>query len=146
MLFVVNCSLYLSMNRFWFVFCCFFGRYHFDGSTRQFFEGWYFKVSIPEKRQTFCFIYTIENPAFPNKLTPAEEEKYGRRSTGAGVQILGAYDKYISQYSEESHNFWGSKFLWWCFCISSFLISVDSEKNICPIWWVVLNGGNENDL
>ncbi|CAO2825954.1 unnamed protein product [Amaranthus hypochondriacus] len=83
--------------------------YHFDGSTRQFFEGWYFKVSIPEKRQTFCFIYSIENPAFPKKLTPTEEEKYGRRSTGAGVQILGAYDKYISQYSEESHNFWGRR-------------------------------------
>lgn len=88
-----------------------FGRYHFDGSTRQFFEGWYFKVSIPEKRQSFCFMYSVENPAFRKKLTPIEEAKYGRRFTGVGAQILGADDKYICQYSEESKNFWGSKFL-----------------------------------
>lgn len=83
--------------------------YHFDGSTRQFFEGWYFKVSIPEKRQSFCFMYSNENPAFRKKLTPVEEAKYGPRFTGVGAQILGAYDKYICQYSEESHNFWGSR-------------------------------------
>ncbi|KAL2940082.1 Tocopherol cyclase chloroplastic, partial [Bienertia sinuspersici] len=68
--------------------------YHFDGSNRQFFEGWYFKVSIPEKRQSFCFMYSVENPAFRKKLTPIEEAKYGARFTGVGAQILGAYDKY----------------------------------------------------
>ncbi|XP_057522940.1 tocopherol cyclase, chloroplastic-like [Amaranthus tricolor] len=83
--------------------------YHFDGSTRQFFEGWYFKVSIPEKRQSFCFMYSVENPAFRKPLTPIEEAKYGRRFTGVGAQILGADDKYICQFSEESQNFWGSR-------------------------------------
>ncbi|XP_010668187.2 tocopherol cyclase, chloroplastic [Beta vulgaris subsp. vulgaris] len=83
--------------------------YHFDGSSRQFFEGWYFKVSIPERRQSFCFMYSVENPAFRKKLTPIEEAKYGRRFTGVGAQILGADDKYICQYSEESPNFWGSR-------------------------------------
>lgn len=83
--------------------------YHFDGSTRQFFEGWYFKVSLPEKKQSFCFMYSVENPAFRKKLSPIEEAKYGRRFNGVGAQILGAYDKYICQYSEESHNFWGSR-------------------------------------
>jgi len=56
-------------------------------------------------------MYSVENPAFRKKLTPNEEAKYGRRFTGVGAQILGAYDKYICQYSEESHNFWGGKFL-----------------------------------
>lgn len=84
-------------------------RYHFDGTARKFFEGWYFKVSIPEKRQSFCFMYSVENPAFRKPLTTFELAQYGPRFTGVGAQILGADDKYICQYTPESHNFWGSK-------------------------------------
>ncbi|XP_020536393.1 tocopherol cyclase, chloroplastic isoform X2 [Jatropha curcas] len=83
--------------------------YHFDGTTRQFFEGWYFKVSIPERKQSFCFMYSLENPAFRKKLTPFEVAQHGPRSTGVGAQILGAYDKYICQHVEESQNFWGNR-------------------------------------
>jgi tocopherol cyclase len=83
--------------------------YHFDGSTRRFFEGWYFKVSIPELRQSFCYMYSVENPAFPKKLSALEVAQHGSRFTGVGAQILGADDKYICQYSEESQNFWGSR-------------------------------------
>ncbi|CAN4128200.1 unnamed protein product [Withania somnifera] len=85
--------------------------YHFDGSTRKFFEGWFFKVSIPECRQSFCFMYSVESPSFTRKLSSLEELQYGPRFTGVGAQILGADDKYICQYSEESSNFWGSMFL-----------------------------------
>ncbi|KAG8375575.1 hypothetical protein BUALT_Bualt10G0114800 [Buddleja alternifolia] len=83
--------------------------YHFDGTARKFFEGWYFKVSIPECRQSFCFMYSVENPAFPKKLSKLEEAQYGPRFTGVGAQILGADDKYICQYTEESRNFWGNR-------------------------------------
>ncbi|KAK1266058.1 hypothetical protein QJS04_geneDACA019313 [Acorus gramineus] len=83
--------------------------YHFDGSTRLFFEGWYFKVSIPECKQSFCFMYSVENPAFPKALGTIEEALYGPRFTGVGAQILGADDKYICQYVKESNNFWGSR-------------------------------------
>lgn len=83
--------------------------YHFDGTARKFFEGWYFKVSIPEKRQSFCFMYSVENPAFPKELTTLELAQYGPRFTGVGAQILGAGDKYICQYTPQSHNFWGSR-------------------------------------
>ncbi|KAK3005419.1 hypothetical protein RJ639_016322 [Escallonia herrerae] len=83
--------------------------YHFDGSTRKFFEGWYFKVSIPEQRQNFCFMYSVENPVFRRKLNRLEEAQHGPRFTGVGAQILGADDKYICQYTEESQNFWGSR-------------------------------------
>ncbi|XP_042498327.1 tocopherol cyclase, chloroplastic [Macadamia integrifolia] len=83
--------------------------YHFDGSTRIFFEGWYFKVSIPQRRQSFCFMYSIENPAFRKRLSAFEQTLYGPRFTGVGAQILGADDKYICQYSEESQYFWGSR-------------------------------------
>ncbi|KAJ0540278.1 putative tocopherol cyclase [Helianthus annuus] len=83
--------------------------YHFDGTTRKFFEGWYFKVSIPEQRQSFCFMYSVENPAFKKDLNILEQLQHGPRFTGVGAQILGAHDKYICQYSKESHNFWGSR-------------------------------------
>ncbi|KAL8170598.1 hypothetical protein V2J09_022402 [Rumex salicifolius] len=83
--------------------------YHFDRSARQFFEGWYFKVSIPEKKQNFCFMYSVENPAFRKRLTPFEQTQYGPRFTGVGAQVLGADNKYICQFSEESYNFWGSR-------------------------------------
>ncbi|TKY74565.1 Tocopherol cyclase [Spatholobus suberectus] len=83
--------------------------YHFDGTARKFFEGWYFKVSIPERRQSFCFMYTVESPVFRKPLTPLEVAQYGPRFTGVGAQILGADEKYICQYSPESQYFWGSR-------------------------------------
>uniref|UniRef100_A0A1D1Z1Z3 Putative tocopherol cyclase, chloroplastic n=1 Tax=Anthurium amnicola TaxID=1678845 RepID=A0A1D1Z1Z3_9ARAE len=83
--------------------------YHFDGTARAFFEGWYFKVSIPECRQSFCFMYSMENPAFTKPLGMLEKAIHGPRFTGVGAQILGAYDKYICQFSEESKYFWGSR-------------------------------------
>ncbi|KAK6927373.1 Tocopherol cyclase [Dillenia turbinata] len=83
--------------------------YHFDGTTRKFFEGWYFKVSIPECRQSFCFMYSVESPGFRKKLTALEVAQYGPRFTGVGAQILGADDKYICQFSEETQNFWGNR-------------------------------------
>ncbi|XP_078176751.1 tocopherol cyclase, chloroplast / vitamin E deficient 1 (VTE1) / sucrose export defective 1 (SXD1) [Carex rostrata] len=83
--------------------------YHFDGTARSFFEGWYFKVSIPQCRQSFCFMYSVENPAFPNGMSMLDRSIYGNRFTGVGVQILGADDKYICQFSDKSKNFWGSR-------------------------------------
>ncbi|KAM7513159.1 hypothetical protein LguiB_012034 [Lonicera macranthoides] len=43
------------------------------------------------------------------KLNRLEEVQHGSRSTGIGAQILGADDKYICQYTEESQRFWGSR-------------------------------------
>ena len=97
-------------------------RYHFDGTTRKFFEGWYFKVSIPERRQSFCFMYSVESPSFRKPLTPLELAQYGPRFTGVGAQILGADDKYICQYSPQSQFFWGSThFLSTLLCSFNFL-------------------------
>ncbi|KAH0453104.1 hypothetical protein IEQ34_017428 [Dendrobium chrysotoxum] len=83
--------------------------YHFDGTARMFFEGWYFKVSIPHSRQSFCFMYSVENPAFSDGMGVLDRAMYGHRFTGVGAQILGADDKYICQFSEKSKNFWGSR-------------------------------------
>lgn len=52
-------------------------------------------------------MYSVENPAFRKRLSPLEVGLYGPRFTGVGAQILGANDKYLCQYTEDSHNFWG---------------------------------------
>ncbi|KAH9310671.1 hypothetical protein KI387_025706, partial [Taxus chinensis] len=83
--------------------------YHFDGSNRRFFEGWYFKVSIPEQKQSFCFMYSDEDPAFSRRPGVLEELLTGPRFPGIGAQILGADEKYICQYSNEVQSFWGSR-------------------------------------
>eukprot|EP01018_Ginkgo_biloba_P015474 Gb_20638 [translate_table: standard] len=83
--------------------------YHFDGSRRRFFEGWYFRVSIPEQKQSFCFMYSAEDPAFSQRPGELEEIFIGPRFPGIGAQILGADDKYICQYSQEVNCFWGSR-------------------------------------
>ncbi|KAJ6816950.1 putative tocopherol cyclase, chloroplastic [Iris pallida] len=83
--------------------------YHFSGSTQVFFEGWFLKVSIPKCKQSFCFIYSVENPAFRDGMGMLDMAVYGPRFTGVGAQILGADDKYICQYTKKSRNFWGSR-------------------------------------
>ena len=40
-------------------------RYHWDGSENPFFEGWYYKVTDPEKMRSFFFIYSVQNPGAP---------------------------------------------------------------------------------
>ncbi|GFQ01987.1 tocopherol cyclase chloroplastic [Phtheirospermum japonicum] len=107
--------------------------YHFDGTARKFFEGWYFKVSIPECRQSFCFMYSVENPSFPQKLSRIEEAQYGPRFTGVGAQILGADDKYICQYTQESTNFWGGMSL--CNNVNQeFNRRVSEGFQVTPLW------------
>ena len=65
-------------------------------------------------------MYSVENPAFHKKMTRLEEAQHGPRFTGVGAQILGADDKYICQYTEESQNFWGSKFYIFSFLLNFF--------------------------
>lgn len=55
-------------------------------------------------------MYSVENPAFKKQLNSLEQVQYGQRFTGVGAQILGPNDEYLCQYTEESPNFWGSKF------------------------------------
>lgn len=83
--------------------------YHYDGSVRRFFEGWYFKVSLPEQKESFCFMYSAEDPAFSQRPGSLEELLIGPRFPGIGAQILGPEEKYICQYSNEVQYFWGSR-------------------------------------
>lgn len=75
--------------------------YHYDGSPRRFFEGWYWKVTIPDEskavKDSFALIYSVEDPAG------------GSLQGGVGVQLMGPNDTYICQFSRDTNCFWADR-------------------------------------
>ena len=71
--------------------------YHWDSRVGRFFEGWYYRVTLPEIKQTFAFMYSIEDPAG------------GSPYSGGGAQILGPEDKYICRTFPDVTKFWATK-------------------------------------
>ena len=68
--------------------------YHWPGTNDRFFEGWYYRVTLPSHRQTFAFMYSIEDPA-------------GNSShSGGSAQILGANDEYLCRTFPDVRKFW----------------------------------------
>lgn len=68
--------------------------YHWDGSDRRFFEGWYFRVTLPDCGHTFAFMYSIEDPL-------------GRSPySGGAAQILGPNDAYVCRTFPDVSGFW----------------------------------------
>lgn len=63
-------------------------RYHWDGYSNPFFEGWYFKVTQPETRESFFFIYGVQNPGALGE-DPTGGFLYAQRDDGdfAFVQV-----------------------------------------------------------
>ncbi len=70
--------------------------YHWDGSDRRFFEGWYFRVTLPEDKQTFAFMYSIEYPIG------------GKPDSGGGAQIIGPNDEYFCRTFPDVKKFWAA--------------------------------------
>jgi tocopherol cyclase len=68
--------------------------YHWDGSPRRFFEGWYFRVTLPDLKQTFAFMYSIEDPAGDQPCS------------GGTAQILGPDDTYFFRSFGDVGRFW----------------------------------------
>jgi len=68
--------------------------YHWDQSARRFFEGWYYRVTLPEPRQTFAFMYSIEDPMG------------GKPHSGGAAQILGPNDEYLCRTFPQVDRFW----------------------------------------
>jgi tocopherol cyclase len=70
--------------------------YHWNGGDRRFFEGWYYRVTLPELAQTFAFMYSIEDPI-------------GRKPhSGGAAQILGIDDEYLCRTLPNVQSFWAS--------------------------------------
>ena len=70
--------------------------YHWDGSDRRFFEGWYYRVTLPDCGQTFAFMYSIEDPL-------------GGEHCGGGAQILAPNDEYLCRTFPNASQFWAWK-------------------------------------
>jgi tocopherol cyclase len=68
--------------------------YHWDHSSRRFFEGWYFRVTLPEQHQTVAFMYSIEDPIG------------GKPYSGGAAQILGPNDEYLCRTFPNIKSFW----------------------------------------
>ncbi|MGG6238531.1 tocopherol cyclase family protein [Nodosilinea sp. AN01ver1] len=71
--------------------------YHWDGRADRFFEGWYFRVTLPQTGQTFAFMYSIEDPAG------------GQPNSGGTAQILGPDDGYFCRTFPDVSQFWAWK-------------------------------------
>ena len=71
--------------------------YHWNGRDRNFFEGWYFRVTLPKIRESFAFMYSMEDPSG----TSAHH--------GGAVQILGIDEQHLAYTFPDPHHFWASK-------------------------------------
>jgi tocopherol cyclase len=70
--------------------------YHWDGYSPNFFEGWYFRLSLPDIHESFAFMYSIEDPS-------------GGATSNGAAQILGPGDQHIQQIFSDVNSFWASK-------------------------------------
>ncbi|MBD2156170.1 tocopherol cyclase family protein [Leptolyngbya sp. FACHB-16] len=68
--------------------------YHWDGSPRRFFEGWYFRLTLPEIQESFAFMYSLEDPSGD------------RPHSGGTAQILGPQESYFCRTLPDVRCFW----------------------------------------
>lgn len=67
---------------------------HWDGSPRRFFEGWYFRLTLPEIGESFAFMYSLEDPCGD------------RPHSGGTAQILGPQEAYFCRTLPDVGRFW----------------------------------------
>ena len=68
--------------------------YHWRNQDDRFFEGWYFRLTLPEYGQTFAFMYSIDDPAG------------GTAQSGGVAQILGPDETYYCRTFPNVDRFW----------------------------------------
>lgn len=68
--------------------------YHWRGQQDRFFEGWYFRLTLPAAKQTFAFMYSIDDPAG------------GTAYSGGVAQILGPNETYYCRTFPDVARFW----------------------------------------
>lgn len=68
--------------------------YHWDHSRRRFFEGWYYRLTLPQIQQSFAFMYSIEDPMG------------GQPHSGGSVQVLGPDDRHQWRTFPQVRGFW----------------------------------------
>jgi tocopherol cyclase len=68
--------------------------YHWRNQPDRFFEGWYFRLTLPDLGQTFAFMYSIDDPAG------------GCEHSGGAAQILGPNEAYYCRTFPNVAQFW----------------------------------------
>lgn len=68
--------------------------YHWRNQRTRFFEGWYFRLTLPDCGQTFAFMYSIDDPAG------------GTAQSGGVAQILGPDETYCCRTFPNVARFW----------------------------------------
>ncbi len=71
--------------------------YHWDGSKGRFFEGWYYRVTLPTAGSSFAFMYSIEDP------------RGGQPHSGGAAQIFGPGDSYLCRTFPDVRGFWAAR-------------------------------------
>ena len=72
-------------------------------SERSFFEGWYLRLTLPQERESFAFMYSIEESG-PSK----EPGERGDRSGGM-MQVLGPGDDLVWRSLPDAGVFWADR-------------------------------------
>lgn len=70
--------------------------YHWRGQ-QPFFEGWYYRITLPQQGQTIAFMYSIQDPAG------------GTNASGSVVQILGPNEQYFCRTFADVRQFWADR-------------------------------------
>jgi len=68
--------------------------YQWDGRSQSFFEGWYFRLTLPQPQVTFAFMYSIQDPIG------------GQPHSGGVAQVLGPGDTYLCRSLPNAELFW----------------------------------------
>ncbi len=71
--------------------------YHWNGSERGFFEGWYFRLTLPKIGESFAFMYSIEDPSGDDS------------HSGGAAQMLGIDEEYRWCTFPDVRKFWADK-------------------------------------
>ena len=67
--------------------------YHWNKITSNYFEGWYYRLTLPAIEQTFAFMYSIQDPV-------GNED-----NSGGAVQILGIDETYLCRTFPQVNKF-----------------------------------------
>jgi tocopherol cyclase len=70
--------------------------YHGPGSPQRFFEGWYYRITLPVEGKSFAFMYSIEDPG------------RAKSTSGGFAQVLGPNDERVYQLFPDTERFWAS--------------------------------------
>ncbi|BAZ44602.1 hypothetical protein NIES4102_16140 [Chondrocystis sp. NIES-4102] len=71
--------------------------YHWNQINPRYFEGWYLRLTLPQIKQTFAFMYSLEDPS--------GKQPY----SGGTVQILGIDETYLCRPFPEVKKFFAAK-------------------------------------